>query len=306
MLKHVSTGNAFKLSKYSDTISLNSSVSSNDSRESITDSSSDAAISPSRSSSSSSIHYIETPKVVIKIYTRVLCTDVEYKTLSIYNHTTSKSIVQMILNKFRLKHRDPKLFYLTLEAWIKQTGIPIRSVMTLEDDSCPALLQSCYTQDLKFTLMMRRGGIVKVYDTCFQHGPLYKNLLISNRTTVLETIQLLLNCCDSTESYSKFALYEICPSHNTERLMKGDEVPLAIQSDWPNPDFSMFQLRYCETETVCQPKAISSFSHSMYNFKKNFKNELRNSSLSSAAAPAPSTVKSSSSSSCKPDKLLYI
>ena len=88
--------------------------------------------------------------MVIKIFTRVLCTDVEYKTLSIYNHTTCKQIVHTILNKFRLKHHDPKLFYLTLEAWIKQTGIPIRSVMTLEDDSCPALLQACYTQkDLK-------------------------------------------------------------------------------------------------------------------------------------------------------------
>lgn len=148
---------------------------------------------------------------MVKIFTRVLCTDVEYKTLSIYNHTTCKWIVKTILDKFRLKHRDPKLFYLTLEAWIKQTGIPIRSVMSLEDDACPALLQSCYTQkDLKyvqwwmnddsflsviqchssffffvlfmlwfsnfikflirFTLMMRRGSIVKVYDTCFQHG----------------------------------------------------------------------------------------------------------------------------------------
>lgn len=39
--------------------------------------------------------------------------------------------------------------------------------------------------------------------------------------------------------------------------MKGDELPLAIQSDWPNPDFSMFQLRYCDTETVHQAKVCS-------------------------------------------------
>lgn len=65
-------------------------------------------------------HKIEA--VIIKIYTRILCTDVEYKTLSIDNKTTCKEIVQMILKKFRLQHRDSNLFYLTLEAWIKQTG----------------------------------------------------------------------------------------------------------------------------------------------------------------------------------------
>lgn len=50
-------------------------------------------------------------------------------------------------------------------------GIPIRSVMALEDDACPAMLQSCYKQkDMKFTLMMRRGMIIKVYDGCLQKG----------------------------------------------------------------------------------------------------------------------------------------
>ncbi|KAJ6216813.1 hypothetical protein RDWZM_007970 [Blomia tropicalis] len=354
MLKYVS-GNNLKLSKYDsigrvDTISLNSSISSNDS--SIADCSSDAAISPSRSSSSSSIHYVESPKVVVKIFTRVLCTDVEYKTLSIYNHTTCKWIVKTILDKFRLKHRDPKLFYLTLEAWIKQTGIPIRSVMSLEDDACPALLQSCYTQkDLKFTLMMRRGSIVKVYDTCFQHGPLYQSLLISDRTSVYELIQLLLNCCDSNENPRKFALYEICPSRKSERLLNGCELPVSIQSDWPNPDFCMFQLRYGSPElptltnkmitpnwrtmisnpnmeTTASNKSnvtMSPFSSSVYNFKKNFKNELTfNLSMMNSAHPSRSEVVNSASTtttvttatsvvvsnqsntSSKSDKLLYI
>ncbi|KPM10642.1 Ras association (RalGDS/AF-6) domain containing protein [Sarcoptes scabiei] len=75
-------------------------------------------------------HKIET--VIIKIYTRILCTDVEYKTLSIDNKTTCKEIVQMILKKFRLQHRDSNLFYLTLEAWIKQTeGFDILSLCLL-------------------------------------------------------------------------------------------------------------------------------------------------------------------------------
>lgn len=105
--------------------------------------------------------------------------------------------------------------------------------------------------------------------------PLYKNLLISDRTTTNETIKLLLNCCDSKESFSQFALYELCPSRNckrlsfafdlslklqfpptfpAERLMNGNELPVAIQTDWPNPDFSMFQLRYCSPDTTSRTK----------------------------------------------------
>lgn len=60
--------------------------------------------------------------MAIKIFTRVLCTDVEYKTLSIFNHTTCKQIVQTVLNKFRLKDKDPTLFFLSVEVWLKQTG----------------------------------------------------------------------------------------------------------------------------------------------------------------------------------------
>ncbi|CAG2168024.1 unnamed protein product [Oppiella nova] len=183
-------------------------------------------------------------RVVIKIHSRVLSSDVEYKTLSITSQTSSKEVVRLLLNKFKLKQRDPNLFYLTLEVWIRQTGIPIRSVMVLDDDTCPALLQSCYPQkDLKFSLMMRCGGLIKIYDSCLMSGSLYKSLLLSDRTTVEELIQLLLNCYNLNEKPSKFALFEVCPSRKCERKLCGNEIPLAIQSQWPNPDIYVFQLR---------------------------------------------------------------
>lgn len=56
------------------------------------------------------------------MYAKVLCQEVEYKTLSVTNQTTSKEVVRMLLSKFRLKHRDPNLFYLTMEVWIRQAG----------------------------------------------------------------------------------------------------------------------------------------------------------------------------------------
>lgn len=59
---------------------------------------------------------------VVKLYAKVLCADVEYKTLSIKYHTTAREMIQLLLNKFRMKHTDPNLFYLTMEVWIRNTG----------------------------------------------------------------------------------------------------------------------------------------------------------------------------------------
>jgi hypothetical protein len=193
--------------------------------------------------------------VMVKVYARVICSDVEYKTLSITTQTTSAEVVRILLNKFRMKHRDPNLFYLTMEVWIRKTGIPTRSVMVLDDKACPAHLQACCPhQETKFTLVMRRGGLVKVYDSCLMSGSLYKSLLLSDRTKVEELIQLLLYCYNSKEKVSKFALYEVCPARNCERKLQNDELPLRIQLEWPTQDLVFFQLRKsCSLSEQPQP-----------------------------------------------------
>ena len=87
---------------------------------------------------------------VVKVYAKVLCSDVEYKTLSINYSTTAREMIRLLLNKFRIKHKDPNLFYLTMEVWIRKTGIPIRSVMILDGMACPAQIQASYPhQDTK-------------------------------------------------------------------------------------------------------------------------------------------------------------
>ncbi|KAI1291947.1 hypothetical protein HDE_07302 [Halotydeus destructor] len=103
------------------------------------------------------------PQVVIKVHSRVLCPAVEYKTLSVSTRTTCKDIVEQLLAKFRMKHRDPDMFYITMEVWMKTAGIPLRCVMVLDDDACPAHLQLSYPhQQTKFTLCVRRVGIYKI------------------------------------------------------------------------------------------------------------------------------------------------
>jgi hypothetical protein len=108
-------------------------------------------------------------QVVVKIFTRILVHDVEYKTLSIRRTTTCREVIQMLLSKFRLKHRDPNLFFITIDVWTRKTGIPIRSVMVLDDRTCPAQLQEAYPQQgTKFTMQMRSGGFVRLLgdDSC--------------------------------------------------------------------------------------------------------------------------------------------
>ena len=46
----------------------------------------------------------------------------EYKTLCISYTTTSKDVVQKLLSKFRMKHRDPNLFYLAMEVTATNKG----------------------------------------------------------------------------------------------------------------------------------------------------------------------------------------
>ena len=47
----------------------------------------------------------------------------------------------------------------------------MRTILTLEDDSRPAELQSCYPRgDSRLALKMRPGGLVRVYDGALVSG----------------------------------------------------------------------------------------------------------------------------------------
>ncbi|RWS02531.1 uncharacterized protein B4U79_02128, partial [Dinothrombium tinctorium] len=127
--------------------------------------------------------------------------------------------------------------------------------MVLDDDSYPAQLQACYPHhNIKFSLMMRRGGLVKVYDSCLMSGSLYKSVLLSDHTSAEELIQLLLHCYNSKEKHTAFALYEVCPSRKYERKLHKDELPLRTQKEWPLQDLYFLQLRYNADEPLQKRK----------------------------------------------------
>lgn len=81
-------------------------------------------------------------QTTIKVYANCLRPDIEYKTLSITYETTCREVVQNLLNKYRMRHRDPRLFYLIMEVTVRRANV--RTVLPLDEDARPAVLQSCH------------------------------------------------------------------------------------------------------------------------------------------------------------------
>ncbi|XP_011880812.1 PREDICTED: uncharacterized protein LOC105569198 [Vollenhovia emeryi] len=174
-------------------------------------------------------------QTTIKVYANCLRPDIEYKTLSITYETTCREVVQNLLNKYRMRHRDPRLFYLTMEVTVRRANV--RTVLPLDEDARPAVLQSCHPRgDSKFSLQTHRGGLIKIYDSALMSGSKYKSLLVSEQTTVDELIQMLLSCYSSKEPVEQFSLYEVCEGEEYQRKLHPDDSPLKVTQRWTSAD----------------------------------------------------------------------
>lgn len=210
----------------------------------------------SRSSSYSSLNEPNQLQSTIKVYAKCLRPDIEYKTLSIGYQTTCREVVSTLLSKYKMKHRDPKLFFLCMEVTVRKAGV--KTQLTLDEDARPAVLQSCHPKgDSKFSLQTVRGGLVKVYDSALNANSQYKSLLISARTTVDDLLTLLLTCSNSNERVEQFSLYEVCTDREQQRKLHPDDRPLHVQALWApgvmkchflirrNPDYIPLSRRKC-------------------------------------------------------------
>ncbi|XP_011296798.1 uncharacterized protein rau isoform X1 [Fopius arisanus] len=242
MLKHVSVS---PWRSRSDSVSLASSSGDTSSCESGSPTpshtpppsraSSCASLAPLTALSSFSPADTAPQQTTIKVYANCLRPDIEYKTLSITYKTTCREVVENLLNKYRMRHRDPRLFYLTMEVTVRRANV--RTILPLDEDARPAVLQSCHPRgDSRFSLQTRRGGLVKIYDSALMSGSKYKSLLISERTSVDELIQMLLSCYNSTERVEQFSLYEVSEGEEYQRKLHPDDSPLKVTQKWTSVD----------------------------------------------------------------------
>lgn len=159
---------------------------------------------------------------VVKVFVaQSLSQNVEYVCLRMGTETNCKQIVKSLLKKFKLKHRDPNLYYLTLERWIRKDGLKFKSVILLGDDACPLQLQQCCSNpphnDIRFTLQNRTGTLIRVYCSDAAPDTKYKCLSLSSHTTVNETIELMLHCLNLIPQQKPTTyLNHESPSHQTD------------------------------------------------------------------------------------------
>ena len=176
-------------------------------------------------------------KVSIRVFASCLRPDIEYKTLCVDHSTRSRQLIWQLLAKYKMKHRDPKLFYLTMDIVISRTGGPVTRTLVLDDDARPAELTLCNPWgECRFTLQMKKGGLVRIYDSVLMNESKYKSLLISDDTTVEDVVKILLHCY-GLESFplNKFCVYEHCKTQNYERKLNYEDRPLAVQDSWLDP-----------------------------------------------------------------------
>ncbi|XP_042861634.1 uncharacterized protein LOC122246902 [Penaeus japonicus] len=172
----------------------------------------------------------------VKVYMRNMKPDIKYTTMSLSSSTTCRELILMLLAKFRLRHRDPNLFYVRMEVVVRSPGgdAPARRLLVLDDHACPAELQQCRPRgEARFSVGVRRGGLLRVHDSILMPGSQYKSLLVSYRTTAEELVQLLLNCYNSKEPPTNYEVHEVNKNPYSDRPLQPDEFPLLVQSEWP-------------------------------------------------------------------------
>ncbi|XP_063701134.1 uncharacterized protein LOC134831347 [Culicoides brevitarsis] len=184
--------------------------------------------SHSRASSYSSLSE-PVPQTTLKIYTACLRQDIEYKTLGVSWDTTSREVVQQVLRRCKMKHRDPRLFYLSMEITVRRPAV--KTLLILDDSARPALLQACHPKgDSRFCLKMKPGGLIRVHTSALQPTSQYKSLLISEETSADELLSLLLSCYNLLEPVEYYSLYEVCTGQEYQRKLHPDDLPLRAQT----------------------------------------------------------------------------
>ncbi|KAL7739491.1 hypothetical protein ACLKA6_003936 [Drosophila palustris] len=229
MLKHVQIS---PLRNRSDSVSLRSSSNASSCASSMCGSPeppTDMQRTPSRASSYSSLNE-QLPQTTIKVYTNCLKIDIEYKTLGIQWDTTSKEVITQLLRRLKMRHRDPRLFYLSMEVAVRRAGV--KTILVLDEDTRPAILQACHPKgESRFCLQLKPGGLIRVHTSALQPSSQYKSLVISEETNCDELLQLLLGCYSSLEPVENFALYEVCPGQECQRKLHPDDLPLRAQAE---------------------------------------------------------------------------
>lgn len=92
----------------------------------------------------------------------------------------------------------------------------------------------------------------------------YKSLLVSEKTSVDELIQMLLSCYNSTERVEQFSLYEVCEGEEYQRKLHPDDSPLKVTQKWTSADRHLRIRRNPDYDPHRRKVTIAIFSLNFY------------------------------------------
>ena len=199
-------------------------------------------------------HLSSSPRSSIKVHAQCLRPHLSYKTVVISGQTTSKQVVLGLLSRFRMRHRDPNLYYLTMEVTVGPEG---RQTIILEDNARPVEMISCNPWATpKFILQTKQGGLVKVYDHLVRPDSVYKSLIISEETTVRDTVLILRSCYreDDEGKEADLRLWEV--GGGADRALGEEERPLKLMEAWTKESSRRFLLRSVASRVKESPKCL--------------------------------------------------
>ncbi|CAD5210024.1 unnamed protein product [Bursaphelenchus xylophilus] len=171
-----------------------------------------------KSTSLSSLSSIEssdsTEGGYVKVFTGNIKADTDYKTVKITHNTNAKTIIGMVMAKFRLTYKDSNLFRLCMEIQTPHHGEYIKTLLELDGNAKVLELQKCHPQHLcRFILIMVDDAVlVRVDDSSLCPQSNYKSLLLARNTTSREVTRLLLQLCRIPEAIEKD--YRLFLNHN--------------------------------------------------------------------------------------------
>ncbi|CAJ0593856.1 unnamed protein product [Cylicocyclus nassatus] len=197
-------------------------------------SSTNEATLTSRSSSLASLSSVDSANSesdwgTLRVYTNNVKACTDYKTIRVSTHSTTRSVIETVLSKFKISCRDTNLFELWMEVTTKANGKAVKTILRLDHLARPLELQRCHPSNMsRFMLHMNsKGTLIRVHDHNISPQSNYKSLLLAEETTCHEVVDILL-CMSRKEPDGDYALFLTSPEGEAEIPFEVPLVPIAL------------------------------------------------------------------------------
>ena len=139
---------------------------------------------------------MEEEQHMVRIYTNTILPQLDYVTVCVSVDTRVRDVVKLVLERFRERYKDDKLFYLALQLTDtnpSQEGLT-RKTLILENSSRMVEYVNCQEWfQTTFILRMKSGTEVKIFISVLLEDQDWICLTLSEDTTCKQIIKMIIN-----------------------------------------------------------------------------------------------------------------